>query len=122
MWEQSKILYNVSLPDCLDGEKKSKAINEISEELPISEDQVTKKMASLRSYYYQLRSSYDAAKTKSGSGTSDIKRPTWIYFDMLKFLDDNLMAKGSSSNDKPSNVPEFKKQKKDEVPLKNMNG
>ena len=94
------------------GRKKNKAIKEISEELAISEDQVTKKMASLRSCYCRLRSSYNAAKTRSGSGTSDIKKPNWIYFDMLKFLDDDLMPEGSSSNVKPSNVSEFKKQKK----------
>ena len=69
-------------------------------------------MANLRSYYCQSRSSYNAAKTKGGSRTSDIKKPTWIYFDMLKHLDDNMTPKGSS-NVKPNNVSEFKKQKKD---------
>ena len=81
---------------------------ERKKELAISEDQVTKKMANLRSYYCQSRSSYNAAKTKFGS-----RKPTWIYFDTLKLLDDNLTPKGSSSNVKPSNVSEFKKQKKD---------
>ena len=91
----SHVLHNVCIPDYLDREKNIKAIKEISEELAISEDQVTKKTASLSSYYCQIRSSYNAAKTKSGNGTSDIKKPTWIYFDMLKFLGDSLTPKGS---------------------------
>ena len=64
-------------------------------------------MANLRSYNCQLRSSYNALNTKSGSGAPGFKKPTWIYFDMLKSLDDNLTPKSSFSNVKPSNASEF---------------
>ena len=57
-----------------------------------------KKMASLRSCYCQLRSQYKSAKTKIGSGTTDIKKPTWPFFNSLKFLDDDLTVKGISSS------------------------
>ena len=67
-------------------------------------------MASLRSYYCQLRSQYKSAKTKSGSGTADIKKPTWPFFDSLKFLDDHLTMEGTSSSINLSEVSQFKKK------------
>ena len=70
-------------------------------------------MASLRSYYCQLRSQYKSAKTKSGSWTADIKKPPWPFFDSLKFLDDNLTVKGTSSSINLSEVSQFKKKRKE---------
>ena len=70
-------------------------------------------MASLTSYYCQLRSQYKSAKTKSGSGTADIKKPTSPFFDSLKFLDDNLTVKGTSSSINLSEVSQFKKKRKE---------
>ena len=70
-------------------------------------------MASLRSYYCQLRSQYKSAKTKSSSGTADIKKPTWPFFNSLKFLDENLTVKGTSSNINFSEVSQFKKKRKE---------
>ena len=70
-------------------------------------------MASLRSYYCQLRSQYKSVKTKSGRGTADIKKPTWPFFDSLKFLDDNLTVKGTSSSINLSEVSQFKKKSKE---------
>ena len=55
---------------------KSAAVKQIAEQLETNEENVSQKMASLRSYYCQLRSQYKSAKTKSGSGTADIKKPT----------------------------------------------
>ena len=55
-------------------------------------------MASFKSYYYQLGTQYQSVKTKSGSGTADIEKPTWSFFDALKFLDDKLTVKGTSSS------------------------
>ena len=78
-------------------------------------------MARSRSYYCQLRSSYNAWKTKSGSGTSDIKKPNWIYFDMLKLLDNNLMPKGPRGMLSQVMFLDLKKRKT-QVPLKKFNG
>ena len=69
-------------------------------------------MASLRSYYCQLKSQYQSAKTKSGSGTADIEKPTWPFFDSLKFIDDNLTVKGTSSSINLSEVSQFKRRGK----------
>ena len=89
---------NYSANNNLNKDKKSAAVKQIAEQLETNEENVSKKMASLRSYYCQLRSQYKSAKTKSGSGTADIKKPTWPFFDSLKFLDDNLTVKGTSSS------------------------
>ena len=72
-----------------------------------------KKMASLRSCYCQLKNQYKSAKKKSGSGTTDIKKPTWPFFDSLKVLDDNLTVKGASSSINLSEVSQFKKKRKE---------
>ena len=69
-----------------------------------------KKLASLRSCYCQLRNQYYSAKTKSGCGTTDIKKLTQPFFDSLKFLDDNLTVKGTSSSITLSEVSKFKKK------------
>ena len=80
LWEGNEILYNVSLSDYLNKDKKSAAVKQIAEQLETNDENVRKKMASLRSYYCQLRSQY-----KSGSETADIKRPTWPFFESLNF-------------------------------------
>ena len=72
-----------------------------------------KKMASLRSCYCQLRSQYKSSKIKGGSGTANIKKPTWPFFDTLMFLDDNLTVKGTSSSINLSEVSQFKKKRKE---------
>ena len=113
LWEGNEILYNVSLSDYLNKDKKSAAVKQIAEQLETNDENVSKKMASLRSYYCQLRSQYKSAKTKSGSGTADIKKPTWPFFDSLKFLDDNLTVKGTSSSINLSEVSQFRKKRKE---------
>ena len=97
----------------LNKDKKSAAVKQIAEQLETNEENVSKKMASLRSYYCQLRSQYKSAKTKGGSGTADIKKPTWPFFDSVKFLDDTLTVKGTSSSINLSEVSQFKKKMKE---------
>ena len=70
-------------------------------------------MARPRSYYRQFRSQHKSAKTKSGSGTADIKKPTWPFFDSLKFLDDNLTVKGTSTSINLNEVSQFKNKRTD---------
>ena len=112
LWEGNKILYNVSLFH-LNKDKKSAAVKQISEQLEKNEENVTKIMASSRSYYCQLRIQYKSAKIKSGCGTTNIKKRTWLFFDSLKFLDDNWNVKGTSSSINLSEVSQFKKKRKE---------
>ena len=109
--EGNEILY-VSLSDYLNKDKKSVAVKQIAQQLETYEENVSKKMASLRSYYCQLRSQYKSAKTKSGNWTADIKKPPWPFSDSLKFLDDNLTVKGTSSSINLSEVSQFKRRGK----------
>ena len=104
LWEGNEIL-----------DKKSAAVKQITEQLETNEENASKKMASLRSYYFQLRSQCKSAKTKSGSGTADIKKPTWSFCNSLKFLDGNLTVKGinTSSSINLSEVSQFKKKRKE---------
>ena len=111
LWGSNEILYNVSFH--LSKDKKSAAVKQITEQWETNEENVSQKMASLRSYYCQLRSQYKSAKTKSGSGTADIKKPTWPFFDSLKFLDDNLTVKGTSSSINLSEVSQFRKKREE---------
>ena len=50
----------------------------------IKQGLTVKKMSSLRTYG-QLRQKYLSSKNKSGSGTDEVKKPTWPYFDSLSF-------------------------------------
>ena len=60
-----------------------------------------------------MRSQYQSAKTKSSSGTADIEKPTWSFFDSLKCLDDNLTVRGTSSSIYLSEVSQFKKKREE---------
>ena len=76
IWEQTdKNNFIMQLPLIIESVKKrSKAIKEIVERLETTEEAVSRKMASIKPYYCQLKQSYKAANTKSGSETSDIKK------------------------------------------------
>ena len=113
LWEGNKILYNVWLSDYLNKIKKLGAVKQIAEQLEANEENISKKMALRRSYYCRLRSQYKNAKTKSGSWTADIKKPTWPFFDFFKVLDDNLTVKGTSSSINLSEVSQFQKKRKE---------
>ena len=60
-------------------EKRSKAMKDIAEKLETTEEAVSRKMASLKSYYCELKQSYKAAKNESASGTFGIKKPVWPF-------------------------------------------
>ena len=62
LWEGNEILCNVSLSD---KDKKSTAVKQIAKQLETNEENNSKKMASLRSYYCQLRSQYKSAKQRA---------------------------------------------------------
>ena len=98
MWEQKEELYNAASPDYSIHEKRSKAIKKIAEKLKTTEEDVSRKMASLKSYYFQLKQSYKAVKTKGGSGTSDVKKPAWPFYDSLYFLADKVNPRDTICN------------------------
>ena len=58
LWCSRPVLYNTSLPEHMDKNKKSQAIKEMSEEMGIEQDLIVKKMISLRTCYGQFRQKY----------------------------------------------------------------
>ena len=62
LWGSNEILYNVSFH--LSKDKKSAAVKQITEQWETNEENFSQKMASLRSYYCQLRSQYKSGKNK----------------------------------------------------------
>ena len=58
LWEGNKILCNNLLSDYLNKDKKLPAVKQIAEQLETNAENVSKKVANLRSYYCQLRSQY----------------------------------------------------------------
>ena len=62
LWGSNEILYNVSFH--LSKDKQSAAVKQITEQWETNEENVSKKMVSLRSYYCQLRSQYKSVKNK----------------------------------------------------------
>ena len=55
MWEQKQELYNAASPEDSIREKRSKAMKKIVENLETTEEAVSRKMASLKSYYCQVK-------------------------------------------------------------------
>ena len=51
LWCSRPVLYNTSLPNYMDKNKKNQAIKEISEEMWSEQGLIVKKMKSLRTYY-----------------------------------------------------------------------
>ena len=64
LWCSRPVLYNTSLPEYMDKNKKSQAIKEISEEMGIEQDLIARKTSSLRTYYGQLRQKYLSFKNQ----------------------------------------------------------
>lgn len=97
LWHNRPILWDSSIPEYLDTNKKQLAIKEISVAMSIDCITIGKQMKSLKSYYGSLRQSYEGA-LKNGANIADVKKPTWPYYEMLKFLDENFTPRNSNNN------------------------
>ena len=65
-----------------------------------------------------LRQGYIASK-KNGSGIADVKHPSWPWYSMLSFLNDNLTAKATVSNMKKS-LENDNQDKNEHFPVKSQ--
>ena len=59
--------------------------------------EIGSKLHSLRVYYSAQRGKLENWK-KYGSGTDDVKKIKWAFFDILAFLNDNLQPRQTFSN------------------------
>ena len=97
LWGQREILYNSSHKDYSNKLKKDQLMAEIATEMNLDKEVIAKQMVSLKSYYGQLKSKYEAS-LRSGSGDDDIQHPQWIYYESLNFLKDNVTVRTTVSN------------------------
>ena len=54
-------------------------------------------MNGLRTYHRSLWNAMQHSK-KSGTGSEDVVKPTWQFFDHLRFLNDHYQARETTSN------------------------
>ena len=105
LWAERPVLYNSSLPEYMDKTKRQLALREIGIQMALEENIISKKMSSLRTYYANLRSNYLASK-RSGSGSMQVRKPSWPFYDSLEFLNDNYVPRRTKSNMPSSNAPD----------------
>jgi len=85
LWSERGELYDSTHPKYHDSAGKSLILEEIAKQLQMSTGEVTKKMKSLQSYY--LFKKREAIKANGGATGKPIN---WPYYNMLRFLGDNV--------------------------------
>jgi hypothetical protein len=63
----------------------------------ITAKDLNKKLMNLRTTYVRERTKIKDSQ-KSGAGTQEIYKPTWLHFDQLIFLDDYIASRKTKSN------------------------
>ena len=97
LWQENDELYNVKHPLYLDRKRKSLIIHaEMAEKLNTAVEEVVKKLRSLHSYYFQLRSE-SKEPNPSGSSTSASKKKR-VYYNSLQFLSTNFVSELTVEN------------------------
>lgn len=101
-WSREEILYNSKHPKHFVKEERDKAVKRIVEGLQsgnieVTEQQVTAKMTSLRSYFCAQKSKEKTSRT-SGAGTSQVYESQWKFIKDLEFLSDSVTPRKSTSN------------------------
>ena len=84
LFEERPCLWDVFNKSYHDREKRDKAYVEIKTELSVPVNEIKAKLLKLRS---QLgREINKTSKTKSGQGTDELYKPTWVCWEKLQFL------------------------------------
>ena len=69
--------------------------------IEVTVKQMTDKIYSLRNYYSAKRRKEEATSKTSGSGRDDLYTSTWLFFQTLLFLRNNLIPRVTETNLKP---------------------
>ncbi|XP_014674058.1 PREDICTED: uncharacterized protein LOC106814275 [Priapulus caudatus] len=97
-YEKYECLYNTTLREYKDREKKKAALQQIAAVFDTTADEVSSKFSKLRIYYNRERAKLTATP-KSGSSAGDVnKKSTWVHFDALEFLSDFCTPRSTRSN------------------------
>ena len=103
LWHRRPILWDSATPEYLDTSKKHAALKEISLAMNIDVQTLSKQMKSLKSYYCSLRAGHEqTSKGQTNGDAAVVKKPTWPYYSMLKFLDENINRNSNGSSMKRS--------------------
>ena len=102
LWESEEVLYNIKHRGYSNKDQRNNGLQRVKEGLEESwivadAKEIGSKLHSLRVYYSAQRGKLENSK-KSGSGTDDVKKIKWTFFDKLAFLNDNLQPRQTFSN------------------------
>ncbi|KAK5644286.1 hypothetical protein RI129_008131 [Pyrocoelia pectoralis] len=84
LYEKETCLWDIISPEHKNSQTRLDALNSIAKELQVDVANVEKKICNIRSQYF--RELAKMKKTRSGSATESIYKPTWYGFTMLSFL------------------------------------
>lgn len=97
LYQERPFLYNNSLKDYHNKQKREIGINDIATVLEISAEEVKKKITSLRTQYSAEHQKV-LSSAKSGAGTNNVYTPKWSFYNRLHFLADHITPRRSLSN------------------------
>ena len=100
--ESEEVLYNIKHRGYCNKDQRNNGLQRVKEGLEESRivadaKEIGSKLHSLRVYYSAQGCKLENSK-KSGSGTDDVKKIKWAFFDKLAFLNDNLQPRQTFSN------------------------
>ena len=103
-WSHEPVLYNSSHEEYHIKDKRRLAIEHLLTRIQTdfespfpSGEEIVRKLANIRCYFVAEKNKTEQSKT-SGSGTDNIYKTKWQFFDRLAFLSDNVTPRNTHSN------------------------
>ena len=101
-WSQNEVLFNVKHPSYLNKDYWINAFNCIAEvlkehDMDFSAEEFSSKMHSLRVYFSAQTNRLISSKP-SGAGTEDFHKINYLFYELLMFMNDNLVSRSTKSN------------------------
>ncbi|KAK7485153.1 hypothetical protein BaRGS_00023563, partial [Batillaria attramentaria] len=97
LYRQHECIWNVQDPKYHDRNVAREAYIDIARAMNMTEDEVKKKVRSLRTQYVQKLNQY-TSQIKSGAAADDVQLPTWKFFQPLHFLKPFVILKNGRDN------------------------
>ena len=101
-WQDEEVLYNVKHALYFRKDEKEKALERVcvklAEHITVTSKQVSDNITSLKTYFGAEKRKVDNSARKSGSGTNELYRPKWQFYEQLIFLSDSFTPRGTESN------------------------
>ena len=102
-WQVQEILYNAKHPKYHIREENSRTLSIVQQNLSeqgyeFTTAQISRKLLSLKNYFCKERGKVTASSKKSGSGTDQLYKSKWRFYERLNFLDDHITPQQTFSN------------------------